>query len=154
MFDPASLSAIFQFWSTFCLKWTKIWLDMIVKDHLESFYSTIQPEPLPLDMYMIYVSLNRDLGMQNMFCAEINYHWQMESANRGEGQQSLPTYAWICNKVLQMFYVLYFIFICRAYVRQMLVINLPKWNHLISYLKHWFYLKYLKGNKSTKYPCL
>ena len=40
MFEPTSLLAIFQFWSTFWVKWTKMWIDMTIRNHLESFYVT------------------------------------------------------------------------------------------------------------------
>ena len=37
MFEPTSLLAIFQFWSTFWLIWTKIQVNMNIEVHLKSF---------------------------------------------------------------------------------------------------------------------
>ena len=46
MFDPASLLLIFEFWSTFGLKWSKMWLDMTVREHLKPFWAMFDPASL------------------------------------------------------------------------------------------------------------
>ena len=45
-FELTSLLAIFQFWSTFWLKWAKISLDMTIGDYYESFRAKFEPTSL------------------------------------------------------------------------------------------------------------